>query len=102
MKKTALKVAHEVAIDLYKAGAIDTQTMREFDAKCLPPVDEYSPAQIKRIRLQNKVSQGVFAAYLNTSPSTIRQWEQGLKRPSGISLKVLNLVHHHGLTYIAA
>ena len=102
MKKTALEVAHEIATDLYKVGAIDAQTMHEFDASCLPPVEEYSPAQIKRIRLRNKVSQGVFAAYLNTSPSTIRQWEQGIKKPSGISLKVLNLVDHHGLTYIAA
>ena len=64
--------------------------------------EEYTSEQIKRIRLRNKVSQSVFAAYLNTSPSTIRQWEQGLKKPSGISLKILNLVKHHGLTYIAA
>lgn len=102
MKKTLLEVAHTIAKDLYEAGAIDAQTMHEFDAKCLPPVEKYAPTQIKRIRLRNKVSQGVFAAYLNTSPSTIRQWEQGLKRPSGISLKVLSLIDHHGLEYIAA
>ncbi len=102
MKKTLLEVAHDIATDLHKAGAIDGQTMREFDAKCLPPVKEYAPNQIKKIRLRDKVSQAVFAAYLNTSPSTIRQWEQGLKKPSGISLKVLNLIDHHGLKYIAA
>ena len=102
MKKTLLEVAHDIASDLHEAGGIDTQTMHEFDAKCLPPVKEYAPSQIKRIRLRNKVSQAVFAAYLNTSPSTVRQWEQGLKKPSGISLKVLNLIAHHGLTYIAA
>lgn len=101
MKKKLLNIAHEIATDLHKAGAIDTQTMHEFDVKCLPSVKDYNPGQIKRIRLRNKVSQTVFAAYLNTSPSTIRQWEQGLKKPSGISLKVLNLVEHHGLTYIA-
>jgi putative transcriptional regulator len=101
MKKTLLEVAHDIAKDLHEAGAIDTQTMQEFDAKCLAPIKEYAPNQIKRIRLQNKVSQAVFAAYLNTSSSTVKQWEQGLKKPSGISLKVLNLVEHHGLTYIA-
>ena len=79
MKETLLEVAHEIATDLQKIGAIDTQTMREFDAKCLPPVKDYKPAQIKHIRLHNKASQAVFAAYLNTSSSTIRQWEQGLK-----------------------
>ncbi|CAN5274114.1 DNA-binding transcriptional regulator [soil metagenome] len=102
MKKTLLEVAHDIATDLYQAGAMDAQTMHEFDALCLPPVQNYAAEQIKHIRLRNKVSQGVFAAYLNTSPSTVRQWEQGLKRPSGISLKVLSLVDHHGLTYIAA
>lgn len=45
--------------------------------------------EIKRIRLRNKVSQAVLAAFLNTSTSTIRQWEQGLKRPSGVSLIAL-------------
>lgn len=101
MKKTLLEVAHDIATDLHKAGAIDAKTMREFDAKCLAPIKEYAPNQIKKIRLRDKVSQAVFAAYLNTSPSTIRQWEQGLKKPSGISLKVLNLIDHHGLAYIA-
>ena len=101
MKESLLEVAHEIATDLHKVGAIDAKTMREFDAKCLPPVEEYKPAQIKRIRTSNDVSQAVFAAYLNTSPSTVRQWEQGLKRPSGISLKMLNLVDKHGLAYVA-
>jgi putative transcriptional regulator len=101
MKNTLLGVASEIAADLYKGGAIDTQTMREFDIKCLPPVKVYSPTQIKRIPLRNKVSQAVLAAFLNTSPCTIRQWEQGLKRANGISLKVFSLVDHHGLAYIA-
>lgn len=102
MKKALLDVAHEIATDIHKAGGIDAQTMREFDAKCLPPIKEYKPSQIRRIRLRNKVSQTVFAAYLNTSPSTVRQWEQGLKKPGRISLKVLSLVEHHGLKYVAA
>lgn len=101
MKKSLLEVAHDIAADLHRAGAIDAKTMREFDAKCLPPVKKYAPNQIKKIRRRDKVSQAVFAAYLNTSTSTIRQWEQGLKKPSGISLKVLNLIDHHGLAYIA-
>ncbi|MBS0358466.1 MAG: DNA-binding transcriptional regulator [Proteobacteria bacterium] len=102
MRKSLLKVAHDIASDLYDVNAIDAQTMREFDVKCLPPVKHYAPRQIKKIRLRNKVSQAIFAAYLNTSPSTIQQWEQGLKKPSGISLKILNLIDHHNLAYVAA
>jgi putative transcriptional regulator len=47
-------------------------TMHEFDALCLPSVQDYNAAQIKGIRLRFKASQAVFAAYLNTSPSTIQ------------------------------
>ena len=48
-----------------------------------------------------KASQGVFAAYLNTSPSTVQKWEQGQKKPNGPSLKLLNLVDMHGLEALA-
>jgi putative transcriptional regulator len=34
---------------------------------------------------------------LNTSPSTIRKWEAGEKRPSGPSLKLLNLLARKGI-----
>jgi len=47
--------------------------------------------------LAEKVGQAVFAKYLNTSTSTIRQWEQGGKHPRGTSLKLLNLVADKGL-----
>lgn len=71
--------------------------MREFDALCLPPVKPFNATQIKRLRTRNKASQAVFAAYLNTSPSTIQKWEQGRKKPNGASLKLLNLVEQKGL-----
>jgi putative transcriptional regulator len=38
---------------------------------------------------------------LNLSPSTIRQWENGDKEPSGPSLKLLNIVREKGLTALA-
>lgn len=102
MPKKLLETLHETAKGLHKAGVMDTQTMREFDVLCLPPVKEYSPSQIKRIRLRNKASQAVFAAYLNISSSTIQKWEQGQKKPNGPSLKLLNMVDHKGLAILAA
>lgn len=76
---------------------MDVATLREFDALCLPPVKDYTPSQIKRTRLANRASQGVFAAYLNTSASTVQKWEQGQKKPNGPSAKLLNLVERKGL-----
>jgi len=45
-----LREAHEQARALYRVGAIDAITMREFDALCVKPVRKYKPAQIRRIR----------------------------------------------------
>jgi putative transcriptional regulator len=35
--KSLKEVIHETAKDLHKAGIMNEQTMREFDAMCLPP-----------------------------------------------------------------
>jgi DNA-binding transcriptional regulator YiaG len=44
-----------------------------------------------------RVSQPVFARYLNTNESTVEKWETGAKQPSGIALKLLFVVEKHGL-----
>ncbi len=97
-----LETARKTARGLHNAGLMSTKTMREFDALCLPLVKEYTAAQIKRIRERNKASQAVFAAYLNTSVSTIQKWERGEKKPNGPSLKLLSLVETKGLQALAA
>jgi putative transcriptional regulator len=97
MAKSILDTVHKTARGLHKAGVMDAKTMREFDALCLPTVKRYTATQIKRIRNRNRASQAVFAAYLNTSPSTVQKWEQGQKKPNGPSLKLLNIVDQKGL-----
>lgn len=100
MDKSILEVVHESANDLHDAGLVSPCTMREFDVLCLPPIEELSPLQIKRLRTRNSVSQAVFAAYLNTSVATVRKWEaQGdaSKRPNGAAMKLLNMVKQHGI-----
>lgn len=92
-----LETVHETAKGLYDARIINATTMREFDELCLPPVKDLTAKEIKNIRLREKVSQPVFAKFLNTTLSTIRQWEQGEKHPRGTSLKLLNLVAAKGL-----
>lgn len=95
--KNLIDNAHDLANDLYSVGAIDIVTMREYDALCLKPVRPLKPREIKAIRLREKVSQAIFAKYLNTTTSTIKQWEQGEKHPRGTSLKLLNIVSDRGL-----
>lgn len=100
MANKILKELHDTAKDMRAIGTLDTTTMREFDALCLPPVKKLTARQIRSLRVTNKLSQPVFAAYLNISPSTIRQWENGDKEPSGPSLKLLNIVRDKGLAAI--
>ena len=100
MDKSILEVVHESAKGLYDAGIIDVTTMHEFDTLCLPPIKELTALEIKTLRLKEHVSQAVFARYLNTSSSTIKQWEQGEKRPRGTSMKLLNLIATKGLSIL--
>jgi putative transcriptional regulator len=91
---------HKTALGL-KAGVFDKATMREFDALCLTPVEQLSPAEIRALREREQVSQPVFAHYLNVRKDAISKWERGEKRPDGPSLKLLNLVKAKGLRAIA-
>jgi putative transcriptional regulator len=75
--------------------------MRDFDAASLTIPPAITPADIKRIRETAKVSQPVFARYLNTSESTVEKWETGAKKPSGMALKLLMVVQKRGLEVLA-
>jgi putative transcriptional regulator len=96
-KSDAFEAIHSSASALLKAGAISKNTMRSFDKSCLAVPEQLNPRQIKKLRESNRVSQPVFARYLNTSESTVQKWETGAKRPSGIALKLLDIVKKHGL-----
>lgn len=96
-KSRILETVHEAARDLHAAGFIDKRRMREYDALCLAPVPSYSSKRIRALRDRYKLSQAVLASILNTSVSTIRQWEIGEKRPSGPSSKLLDLLDRKGL-----
>ncbi len=91
----------EAARGLYELGAIDGKTMREFESLRVAEPRVYSAYEIKRLRLREKASQAVFAAYLNTSVSTVQKWEIGEKKPSGPALKLLDLVERKGLKALA-
>ena len=96
-KSRILQAVHETARDLNAAGFIDMRRMREYDALCLEPIPAYSRQKIRALRQRHKLSQAVLAAVLNTSLSTVRQWEIGDKHPSGPSLKLLDLLDRKGL-----
>lgn len=101
IKSRLLNSVQETASGLHRIGLLDKQTMRAFDALCLPPVRKLSAKQIRAVRARSRMSQSVFAAFLNTSVSTIQKWETGEKRPSGPSLKLLNIIEQKGVEALA-
>ena len=56
------------------------------------PPKAITAKDIKKLRNHLNVSQTVFAEILNCSPSTVRAWECGAKKPSGPSLRLLEIV----------
>jgi putative transcriptional regulator len=51
---------------LHEVGAIDKQTMREFDDACLTPVEPLSPDAIRALREHEHLSQPVVAPAIST------------------------------------
>ena len=100
-KGGAFQAVRDVARALHGARVIDKKTMREYDELCLEPVKSVSPSEIAQIRHKAKLSQNLFARYLNTSASTVQKWETGAKRPSGPAAKLLRVVERHGVKVLS-
>lgn len=83
-----LKVGLEDAI-AYKKGKLDLRS--ELIEVPEPPI-EYRAQAIKKIRETNNYSQGYFAKVLNVSVKTVQSWESGQRLPSGIALRLLEVI----------
>jgi putative transcriptional regulator len=100
-RSDALAAIHETMEALHEVGAVDRQTMREFDETCLTPIEVMLPEQIKALRMREQISQPVFARYLNVSKNLVSDWERGIKKPGGPALRLLTVIQHKGLMSIA-
>ena len=83
--------------DLNKSDLVDEITMRNINNLCIPEVKEYTPQKIASIRKKLRLSQAALASLFNISPSTVQKWEQGNKKPTGASKKLLDIIERKGL-----
>jgi len=100
-KSDAFEAIHSAVEGMYRAGTINQATMRRFDESCLAVPAPIEPRQIKKLRQSQKVSQPVFARFLNTSTSTVARWEAGTQKPNGFALRLLSIVQKHGLQVLS-
>ena len=96
-----LDMTHDLAKDLHAVGAMDTIPMRMMDELCLQKKRAFTPAEIRRIRQRTRMSQPIFAVMAGVGASTVAQWEQGNKKPSGASARLLDIIDRKGIDAIA-
>ncbi len=94
MRASIKEAIGDTVQDLMDAGIKTSFTERELHALGVKiPEVHMTTDQIKIIRDRMNVSQTVFAKLLNVSPSSIRQWEQGKRKPTGSTRVLLELLH---------
>ncbi len=97
MKKSIAESITSTVKDLNKSGLVDNITMKNIENLCLPDVQEYTPEKIVSIRKKFRLSQAALASIFNISPSTVQKWEQGNKKPTGASRKLLDIIERKGI-----
>ena len=93
MKKTIKSAVSSVVQDMLDAGLKSSFTKKELDhlGITIPDISMTSE-QIQKIRKKTNLSQSVFAKLLNVSLSSVRQWEQGARIPTGSTKVLLELL----------
>lgn len=82
MKDTAFQ---ELLTSIRQAGRIRRGTLKP------ARVTTFRPADVKSIREKLKASQAEFALMIGVSIATLRNWEQGWRRPEGPALALLRV-----------
>lgn len=57
----------------------------------ITPIKTFSPAQIKQIRNQCKLTQACFAKCLGVTSKAVEAWESGRTRPNGAACRLLEI-----------
>jgi putative transcriptional regulator len=82
---------------LTSAGELDKITMRVLGKEGLPAAPALSGDDIRELREQNRVSQGVLAAHLGITVGYLSRLERGEASPSGPVARLLDIIRRKGL-----
>ncbi len=61
----------------------------------ITPVPEFSPQEIREIRLKSAMTQSVFAACIGVTKKAVESWEGGRSRPDGAARRTLSLMRRN-------
>ena len=100
------KALLETAKDMKDAGVLGKATYEKITMRHLSLKDKNKLVEpltgkdIRMIREQARLSQAVFARYLNLTAGYVSQLERGSKRPIGAALVLLNVIQRKGIEAI--
>jgi len=93
MRKSIKNAIGDTVNELLKSNIKTSFSEKELKSLGIEiPKVEINSKDIQEIRSRTKLSQSVFAKVLNVSPSSVRQWEQGKRTPSGSTKILLELL----------
>ena len=93
MRESIKNAIGETVQDMMDSGIKVSFTKKELNLLGIEiPKVQFTTNQIISIRKKMNLSQTVFAKVLNVSTSSIRQWEQGKRKPSGSTKVLLELL----------
>lgn len=93
MRKSIKKAIGNTVQDIINRGiktSFTAKELKELEVK-IPNID-LDARDIQKIREKIKLSQNVFAKVLNVSSSSVKQWEQGKRTPTGSTKVLLELL----------
>ena len=83
---SALKSSLE-DVEKYYEGKI---TLKNYERN-VPKPHNYTAEEIAELRKRLKISQAIFAHLCNVSARTVQSWEQGIRTPTGATLRLLEI-----------
>ena len=111
-KKTNARLTRELletARDMNASGIMDDAAYEKITMRHLGRQGATMPTataaaitgdDIRAIRERARMSQAVFARYLNLTVGYVSQLERGAKRPTGAALALLNVIRRKGIEAI--
>jgi putative transcriptional regulator len=95
----------DTADDMRRAGVINAAThakitLRHLGDQAAVMAEPITGDDIRKLREHARLSQAVFARYLNLTVGYVSQLERGAKRPSGPALVLLNVIRRKGIEAI--
>lgn len=94
----------DTAADLNRHGLLSRDDMAQIRALCEPP-PVYTAERVAQVRVQRaRMSQSVFAEFLNVSVSAVQKWEspESGKHPTGAAAKLIQLIDKRGVEVLLA